>query len=100
MSRPGDPRTGHRFRTTAAAVLAESDLCWLCGHGGARTVDHIIPVKDWLARFGNYEGVNQRSNLAPAHGQRGRQSNRCPTCARLCNQARRSHPQQPRSRQW
>jgi hypothetical protein len=100
MSRPGDPRNGHRYRTTAAAMLAESDLCWLCGHNGARTADHIIPVKDWLDRFGNYDGVNHRSNLAPAHGTRGRQLNPCPTCGRLCNQARRSHPTQPRSRDW
>jgi hypothetical protein len=99
MSRPGDPRDGQRYRTTAAQILAESDRCWLCGHGGARTIDHIVTVKNWLAQFGTYEGVNHLTNLAPAHGA---PHNPCPTCAQHCNQLRgsRSLAPQPRSRDW
>lgn len=101
MSRPGDPRNGRPYRRAVAACIAASDRCHLCGHHGARTADHIVSVKEWFARHGTYKGVNDPTNLTPAHGTLGRVLNRCPVCAQLCNQsrgARALHP--PRSRDW
>lgn len=83
-------------------MLANSDLCWLCNHPGARTADHVITVKDWLVMFGSYEGVNSPANMRPAHGAKGPIRNPCPVCGKLCNQARGAGPppQQPHSRDW
>jgi hypothetical protein len=55
------------------------DRCHLCGHGGARQVDHLIPVSvrpdlGW-----------ELSNLRPVHGA---PYNYCPVCRRACNQSR------------
>lgn len=61
------------MRRARADVLAESDVCIICGHRGADSVDHIIPVQlrpDLIA---------DRDNLGPAHHEP------CPTCARRCN---------------
>jgi hypothetical protein len=45
-------------------VFAEhGTVCWLCGHPGADTVDHILPTA--------HGGTDELSNLRPAHG-RGR----------------------------
>jgi len=105
MSRrpPGDPRNGHRYRTAVANLLANSDRCGLCGHAGARTADHVISIKVWLALHGTYEGVNHPSNLQPAHGTKGRIVNRCPTCDLLCNQLKGADTltePEPHSRDW
>ncbi|PZG47479.1 hypothetical protein C1I98_13325 [Spongiactinospora gelatinilytica] len=51
-------------------------MCWICGHDGADTADHVIPLSlggDPLAP----------ENLRPAHGVRG-----CRTCGRKCNSSR------------
>jgi 5-methylcytosine-specific restriction protein A len=42
-----------------AAILAASNICWLCGKHGANTVDHVIPL--------SHGGTNDISNLKPAH---------------------------------
>lgn len=99
----GDPRNGARYRAACAACLAASDLCWLCGHRDARTVDHVITVKEARKYPPGTFDVNHPSNLRPAHGTRGAaEPNPCPTCGILCNQARGSGetPPQPRSRDW
>jgi 5-methylcytosine-specific restriction endonuclease McrA len=81
------------YRKARAAVLADSDLCWLCGHGGAHTVDHVITARDWPP---GTPGLDHPNNLRPAHGTMGNQAiNPCPTCGRLCNQARNAKPIQP-----
>jgi 5-methylcytosine-specific restriction endonuclease McrA len=49
-------------------ILAESDICWICGRPGATTVDHLIPLSQG--------GTNDAANLAPAHA--GRQPWGCP----------------------
>lgn len=55
MSRTSD-RT---YRRNRAIVLAQSDICWLCGRPGADSADHIIPVRDG--------GSDAVTNLRPAH---------------------------------
>jgi hypothetical protein len=92
-----------------AAVLAASDLCWICEHPGALTVDHLTQAPYWprLADGRMAPGFNHPMNLAPAHGTMGAGRtivhNRCTTCGRLCNQsrgARRPPPPRPQSRDW
>lgn len=40
-------------------LLAQNDVCWICGKPGADSMDHVIP----LARGGS----DTPSNLRPAH---------------------------------
>lgn len=83
--------TSYRYRKQRARLLAESDVCHLCGHPGADVVDHLQPV----ARGGDpYDPDNQ----APAHGVKG-----CPTCGRKCNGEKGAGQTAPRlttSRDW
>jgi 5-methylcytosine-specific restriction endonuclease McrA len=65
--------TEYDFRKMRARILAESDVCILCGHTGAQAVDHIHPVTRGGAR-------KDPDNLAPIHGVDG-----CPVCLRKCN---------------
>lgn len=99
---PGDPRNTRAYRTTRADILANNDLCHLCGHHGAHTADHIITKQEWLNLHGSLDGWNHPTNLAPAHGSRGKVENRCEVCGRLCNQERGARSLQPerRSRTW
>lgn len=103
MARPGDPRNGRPYRRAVKQCIADhGGMCHLCGHGGAGTADHIVSAKEWLALHGNYDGVNDPDNMAPAHGVMGRRLNRCPVCGLLCNQVRGARPltRAPRSRDW
>jgi 5-methylcytosine-specific restriction endonuclease McrA len=79
------------WKRARAAILRESDICWLCGREGADTVDHIVAIKDGGAPL-------DRSNLAPAHGKKqpwgcpgnyGRSGRKGPAVTRLTT-----------SRQW
>jgi 5-methylcytosine-specific restriction endonuclease McrA len=65
--------TTYQYRKARARLLAESDVCHLCGHPGADVVDHVIPVASGA-------DPEDTSNWLPAHGVR-----RCPTCGRNCN---------------
>ncbi|MEV6790893.1 HNH endonuclease [Streptomyces sp. NPDC051320] len=65
--------TSYAYRTVRARVLAESDVCIVCGHGAADAVDHIHPVAKGGAK-------TDPDNLAPIHGVAG-----CPVCLRKCN---------------
>ena len=105
----GRTGTGARpYRRNRAAVLADSDICIICGHGGATTTDHIITAKDWpRGPDGRHlPGLDAKENLGPAHGTMGSGVNRvhnpCPVCGRLCNQSRGARPMAPsaRSRDW
>lgn len=65
----------YKYKINHAAVLAASNICWICGHPGSQTTDHVIPrslLKD-----------DSIANLRPAHGVQG-----CPTCGRKCNTSR------------
>ncbi|WP_435589584.1 hypothetical protein [Micromonospora aurantiaca (nom. illeg.)] len=92
----GRSGTGARpYRRNRAAVLANSDLCHLCNHHGARTVDHIITARDWpRGPDGRHlPGLDNPDNLAPAHGTLGNQAlNPCPQGCGLCNQRRGTQP--------
>jgi hypothetical protein len=50
--------------------------CWICSHGGARTVDHVLPVTE------RPDLALVLTNCRPAHGGR----NRCAQCGQCCNQ--------------
>ncbi|MCX4780068.1 HNH endonuclease [Streptomyces sp. NBC_01264] len=65
--------TTYAYRKQRARLLAESNVCHLCGHPGADVVDHVRPV----SRGADPEDT---SNWLPAHGVK-----RCPTCGRNCN---------------
>lgn len=65
--------TSYEYRQVRARVLAESDVCILCGHSAADAVDHIHPVSKGGAKL-------DPDNLAPIHGVTG-----CPVCLRKCN---------------
>ncbi|MEU9285978.1 HNH endonuclease [Streptomyces sp. NPDC048275] len=61
------------YRKVRARILAESDVCIVCGHAAADAVDHIHPVSKGGAKV-------DPDNLAPIHGNAG-----CPVCLRKCN---------------
>lgn len=50
------------WKKLRTAILAASDVCWICGRHGADTVDHITPL--------HAGGTNSLANLRPAHGPR------------------------------
>jgi hypothetical protein len=81
------------YRKASAEFLAVHTICWICGHGGANSIDHALPVSlfPWL-KF-------EPSNWRPSHGG-GR---RCPTCGLDCNAKRGNSMTMPkitRSRAW
>jgi hypothetical protein len=83
--------TSYAYRKQRARLLAESDVCHICGHGAADVIDHRVPV----ARGGD---PLDPDNQAPAHG-----INRCPTCGRNCNGEKGAAAQASRlvtSRDW
>ncbi|GAQ61906.1 HNH endonuclease [Streptomyces scabiei] len=65
--------TSYEYRQLRARILAASDVCIMCGHGGSDAVDHIHPVARGGARL-------DPGNLAPIHGTAG-----CAACGRRCN---------------
>lgn len=82
---------GQQARRIRAQVLAASQICGICGHGQADTVDHKIP----LSKGGD---PLDPANMRPAHGVDG-----CPTCHRKCNQSRGNTltpTRRPGSRPW
>lgn len=72
--------TDYQYRKARARVLAESDVCIVCGHGGADAVDHIH------ARSKGGDNTDP-DNLAPIHGVKG-----CPICLRKCNNEKGNKP--------
>ncbi|MGW3110545.1 HNH endonuclease [Streptomyces sp. NPDC001091] len=72
--------TSYEFRQLRARILAETDVCIVCGHGAADAVDHVIPVSKGGAR-------TDPANLAPIHGVAG-----CRVCLRKCNSEKGNRP--------
>lgn len=85
---------GHRWRKLVAYVLErDASICWLCGHPGADSGDHVVPLKHGGAEL-------DPENVRAVHHRR------CPTCNRACNQSRNARPVTPAavtlntSRRW
>lgn len=95
---------GREYRKNRAILLANDDLCWLCGHRGAMTADHVISDKRWPrdAAGRKLPGFDALGNLRAAHGTVSfDRQNRCAECGKLCNQVRNARPiQTRRSRSW
>jgi 5-methylcytosine-specific restriction endonuclease McrA len=65
---------GHRWEQFTKLVFATyGDQCWLCGHFGARQVDHVESLTE------HPELALVLSNCRPAHGAPG---NACPACSK------------------
>jgi rRNA maturation endonuclease Nob1 len=75
-------RSTRPFRRARAQVLAESDICAICGHPGARTGGHDI------ARAVDITMAEDPDNIVPVHGT----GNLCPTCGRNCNREQGTKP--------
>ena len=90
-----DGRRSWTWRKVRAAVLAQSTICWLCGHDGADSADHLYP-RWWCLQTGRIDLLEDPANLAPAHHQP------CPTCEQRCNRRRGTGKREPStgSRQW
>lgn len=80
MATNRDELTSYEYRKLRAQILAESDVCIICGHGASQAVDHIQPVSKGGARL-------DPDNLAPIHGVDG-----CPVCLRKCNSEKGDRP--------
>ena len=74
-------RNGRPWRRVRAQILATSTICWLCGHDGSDSADHLIPRAVCIAA-GRRDLLEDGSNLAPAHHRP------CPTCGLRCNRMR------------
>lgn len=74
-------RHGRPWRRIRAQILAASSVCWLCGHDGADSVDHLVP-RALLLASGQHQLLEDPANLRPAHHQP------CPTCGVRCNRKR------------
>ena len=62
-------------------ILAQSDVCHICGHSGSDAVDHVNPFV--VSRD------ESPANLRPAHHAA------CPTCGRKCNLEKSDKPHAP-----
>ena len=104
--RSGRSGTGNAvYRRNRAILLAQTNVCALCGHAGAKTADHKVPAKRWPKGPDGrpLPGLDDLSNLQAAHGTMGgrQPDNPCPTCGRLCNQSRGGLiAARPQSREW
>ena len=61
-------------RLVALCLQTYGTRCWLCGHDGAESADHLLPR--------SRGGSDHIDNLRPAHFRE------CPTCGVRCNQSR------------
>ncbi len=108
MTTSGRAGTGNAaYRRNRALLLAMTDICALCGHGGAKTADHVIPARDWPKdpyTGKPLPGMDDLGNLQPAHGTLAPGVlNRCPVCGLLCNQSKGAgdrRPRRPATRRW
>ncbi|MEV0963274.1 HNH endonuclease signature motif containing protein [Streptomyces sp. NPDC049910] len=72
--------TSYAYRKLRARILAESNVCLMCGHPGSQALDHIHAVSRGGAEL-------DPDNLAPIHGVEG-----CPVCLRKCNNDKGNRP--------
>ncbi len=78
---------GARYRRARLRFLSVYTTCWICGHEGANTIDHVVPRSIRRTRL-------DIANWRAAHGVDG-----CSTCPphgdgrlRKCNQERGTKP--------
>ena len=72
MTRPKRQRLSEGrawHRTVTAVVIRDMGKCWICGHWGARSADHVIPDTEG--------GKSVMDNLKAAHGV----GSPCPDCS-------------------
>ena len=72
---------GRLYNKLRTIYLLAFSTCWICGHGGADEVDHVVSPRDAP------ELALVVDNWRPAHGPAG-----CPDCGRKCNQERGLKP--------
>lgn len=81
MSQHHKRMTGTARQKRNRKVFAEKgDVCYICGHPGADSIDHVLPlapVKDDPVELERRD--TDLSNLRPAHFKP------CPTCDAECN---------------
>ncbi len=78
MPAPSRHRRGRPYARARVRMFEEyGTTCHLCGHGGADSADHLVPVS-----LDPEQPIDHRM-MRPAHGVHG-----CPTCGRKCNQER------------
>ena len=84
-----------RYRRMAALILATSDLCHLCSHPGADSIDHLYPLSWQVPGIDPYDIRYWR----PAHNNKP-----CETCGKRCNNVKGNRSIAPvdlnTSRQW
>lgn len=88
-ARHSNSRPGRRARLQMFAIYGT--VCHLCGHDGADSADHLIPISVWPQ-----QPIDPHL-MRPAHGRP------CPTCGIRCNRARSAGPiptALPRSEEW
>lgn len=95
------PRRGWNGRRSTAAVVAclqkHGDTCWLCGHPGATSLDHVHPVRDRPDLEWNPD------NHRPAHLTKAGTATGCTVtgCTCIGNKGRGARPHTaPASRKW
>jgi 5-methylcytosine-specific restriction endonuclease McrA len=92
VSRPSGPRWQ---RLVAAVLQHKGRVCWLCGHEGADTADHVIPYDTRPDLAWSWD------NLKPAHGARRTVASHGYEC--IGNYGRGKNPvpsKRTRSRRW
>jgi 5-methylcytosine-specific restriction endonuclease McrA len=69
---------GRPWRRLREQVLAQSNICWICGNPGATTVDHIIPVSLGGPPLDpdNVKPAHLTCNSARGNGRRGMPTSR------------------------
>lgn len=80
MSSRSTGRSTRTFRRMRSDILSDSDICIICGHRGADSVDHIVPIDTAP------ELAEDPDNMGPAHHEP------CPTCGRRCNRDKGTRP--------
>lgn len=95
---PRDGWNGRRVTNAIQWVITrDHGTCWLCGHQGANSLDHILPVKDYPALEWT------RTNWRAAHLGKAGTNDGCqhPGCTCTGNRARGTRPHTaPPTRDW
>ena len=79
-----------RQKRNRAIFAAKGDVCYICGHAGSDSIDHVLPlgpVKDDQAELARRD--TDPDNLRPAHFKP------CPTCGAECNRAKSTKTHAP-----